>query len=339
MTDWITGLFADSVPPAVRYFVLFAAVILAILILLWIARKILGGTFVAGGRARHLRLAVMDATPVDSRRRLVLVRRDDVEHLILIGGPTDVVVEQNIKLPPSTASGRQQPPSAFEGTSVPAGQAQQPEPAPLAAAKPAETEPVQPQQRIATAPQAAAPRPVAPPPIRPAPPIPPRPAPVSMPQSLAQRPVQPSPAPVRPAPAYLPPTAGPAAGIGLAAAEPKSHDKSELSPVPTPSSPPFVQPVVAQNLSAPKPEPVAPPVAPVVDRDPVLDTAGFAPIVSAVADSNKSTIPDPNDSLLMDLSDEIARAAGAESEAPEFSLEEEMESILADLDVKAERSS
>jgi hypothetical protein len=40
----------------------------------------------------------MDATAVDSHRRLVLVRRDDVEHLILIGGPTDVVVEQNIRL-------------------------------------------------------------------------------------------------------------------------------------------------------------------------------------------------------------------------------------------------
>jgi hypothetical protein len=40
----------------------------------------------------------MDATPVDSHRRLVLVRRDDVEHLLLIGGPTDVVVEQDIRL-------------------------------------------------------------------------------------------------------------------------------------------------------------------------------------------------------------------------------------------------
>ncbi len=38
----------------------------------------------------------MDAAAVDSRRKLVLIRRDDVEHLLLIGGPTDVVVEQNI---------------------------------------------------------------------------------------------------------------------------------------------------------------------------------------------------------------------------------------------------
>jgi flagellar biogenesis protein FliO len=98
MTDWMNSIFGDTLPPTVSYIVLFAAVILAILLLLWIAKKLLGGTFVSGGRGRHLRLAVMDATPVDSRRRLVLVRRDDVEHLILIGGPSDVVVEQNIRL-------------------------------------------------------------------------------------------------------------------------------------------------------------------------------------------------------------------------------------------------
>jgi flagellar protein FliO/FliZ len=39
---------------------------------------------------------LLNAASVDGRRRLVLVRRDDVEHLLLIGGPTDVVVESNI---------------------------------------------------------------------------------------------------------------------------------------------------------------------------------------------------------------------------------------------------
>ncbi len=39
---------------------------------------------------------MIEATAVDSRRRLVLVRRDNVEHLIMLGGPTDLVVEANI---------------------------------------------------------------------------------------------------------------------------------------------------------------------------------------------------------------------------------------------------
>ncbi|MEQ1718012.1 MAG: hypothetical protein ABL907_18895 [Hyphomicrobium sp.] len=42
------------------------------------------------------RLEVMDHANVDGRRRLVLVRRDNVEHLIMIGGPVDVVVETGI---------------------------------------------------------------------------------------------------------------------------------------------------------------------------------------------------------------------------------------------------
>ncbi|MFM2422310.1 MAG: hypothetical protein RL291_840 [Pseudomonadota bacterium] len=45
------------------------------------------------------RLGVLELTPVDGRRRLVLVRRDDVEHLIMIGGPVDVVIETNIGTP------------------------------------------------------------------------------------------------------------------------------------------------------------------------------------------------------------------------------------------------
>jgi flagellar protein FliO/FliZ len=47
-------------------------------------------------RGRQPRLAVIEVAGVDPRRRLVLIRRDNVEHLIMIGGPTDVVVEPNI---------------------------------------------------------------------------------------------------------------------------------------------------------------------------------------------------------------------------------------------------
>ena len=39
---------------------------------------------------------MIDAATVDGRRRLVLIRRDNVEHLLMIGGPSDVVVEPNI---------------------------------------------------------------------------------------------------------------------------------------------------------------------------------------------------------------------------------------------------
>jgi len=52
--------------------------------------------FAATPRSSQSRLTVIDYASVRGRRRLVLVRRDNVEHLVLIGGATDVVVESNI---------------------------------------------------------------------------------------------------------------------------------------------------------------------------------------------------------------------------------------------------
>jgi hypothetical protein len=72
--------------------------LVAVLALARLIRGYTGGTFVAGGRNRRTRLAVMDAAAIDSRRRLVLVRRDDVEHLVMIGGPSDIVIERDIRM-------------------------------------------------------------------------------------------------------------------------------------------------------------------------------------------------------------------------------------------------
>ena len=47
-------------------------------------------------RGRQPRLAVMDMADVDDRRKLLLIRRDNVEHLVMIGGPSDLVVESAI---------------------------------------------------------------------------------------------------------------------------------------------------------------------------------------------------------------------------------------------------
>jgi len=46
------------------------------------------------------RLSISEVASVDSRRRLVLVRRDDVEHLVMTGGPVDVLIETNITARP-----------------------------------------------------------------------------------------------------------------------------------------------------------------------------------------------------------------------------------------------
>jgi flagellar protein FliO/FliZ len=51
------------------------------------------------GKARpKRRLAVTEVANVDGRHRLVLVRRDDTEHLILLGHSGDLLIESNIKI-------------------------------------------------------------------------------------------------------------------------------------------------------------------------------------------------------------------------------------------------
>lgn len=55
-----------------------------------------GSSSLFGNRAER-RLDVVEHSSIDGRRRLVLVRRDDVEHLIMTGGPVDVVIETGIQ--------------------------------------------------------------------------------------------------------------------------------------------------------------------------------------------------------------------------------------------------
>jgi flagellar protein FliO/FliZ len=81
-------------------FAITAAVVLALTgLVYWMMRRYSAAGLGRIGRGRVPRLALVDAMPVDGRRKLVLVRRDNVEHLLLIGGPSDVVVEQAIQRP------------------------------------------------------------------------------------------------------------------------------------------------------------------------------------------------------------------------------------------------
>src|SRR3954466_8436566 len=75
----------------------FIAVLALIGVAAWLVRRFAGNRLGANpNRGRMPRLAVIDAPAVDTRRRLALGRRDNIEHLLMIGGPTDVVVEANI---------------------------------------------------------------------------------------------------------------------------------------------------------------------------------------------------------------------------------------------------
>lgn len=118
MRNWLVGIVGENLASGAMLVVITFAIVLAFMLLFMIYRGFSPGLKTTGKRARQARLAVMDAAIVDSKRRLVLVRRDDVEHLLMIGGPIDVVIEQNIRrqrpmIPQNTAPqrGREMPPT------------------------------------------------------------------------------------------------------------------------------------------------------------------------------------------------------------------------------------
>lgn len=51
------------------------------------------------------RLKVVEMLPLDARHRAILLRRDDTEHLVILGATGETVVETNIAPKDTTANG------------------------------------------------------------------------------------------------------------------------------------------------------------------------------------------------------------------------------------------
>jgi flagellar biogenesis protein FliO len=101
-------IFGTELGLPARAVVALILVLALIALTVWLMRRFgeTRGITGAAGRNRQQRLAVLDSAVVDARRRLVLIRRDNIEHLILVGGPTDVVVEPNIVRAAPASGGR-----------------------------------------------------------------------------------------------------------------------------------------------------------------------------------------------------------------------------------------
>ena len=209
-----------------------ALILLAILYRLVFAHRLR----VPGGRTRQPRLGLVDAFSLDGQRQLVLVRRDNVEHLVMIGGPNDVLVESQINraLTPARENNQASPllaPSASGRRTD----------TPLAAA------PV-----VAEAPP---PSKVAAPAAAPAPAAPKAPAPVSAPAG----PKAPAPVPVPAAP--KPPAAAPATATVPAPAAAPAPAAKPIEPEPA-ARPASVSFPAAQSPEPVRPEPASPPPPP-----------------------------------------------------------------------------
>jgi len=81
-----------------RFIIALVAVLGLIALFAWVARRFrLGG--LAGSAMTSGRLEVIETLPIDGRQRLILIRRDDREHLLLLGQEQSVVVETGVDVP------------------------------------------------------------------------------------------------------------------------------------------------------------------------------------------------------------------------------------------------
>ena len=92
----LDGLTPDLAPRLLLAIGVVGVALLVLIFVLVFLKRRNSPLFIKGGKSREPRLMVLDAAAVDPKRRLVLIRRDDVEHLIMIGGPTDIVIESGI---------------------------------------------------------------------------------------------------------------------------------------------------------------------------------------------------------------------------------------------------
>lgn len=78
-------------------FVLALVFVLALIgLLAWVARRYGFGGRPTGRAGRTRRLDIVETRAVDGKRRLVLLRRDDVEHLVLTGPNSEILIERGI---------------------------------------------------------------------------------------------------------------------------------------------------------------------------------------------------------------------------------------------------
>lgn len=102
MVTWLSDQIGVSAANVTISFLFFIITILALIIIILFLRRLNTGRYNTNRKKSLSRLALCEAISIDKTRRLVLVRCDNKEHLLLIGGLTDVVVESDITSTSST---------------------------------------------------------------------------------------------------------------------------------------------------------------------------------------------------------------------------------------------
>ncbi|WP_422367579.1 hypothetical protein [Pelagibius sp.] len=87
-----------------RFFLALGFVLILIAILAALVRRSgLGDRLAVAKTTAGRRLDLIEVRPLDAKRKLVLLRRDDREHLVLLGSSSDLLIESDIPAAPRPA--------------------------------------------------------------------------------------------------------------------------------------------------------------------------------------------------------------------------------------------
>ncbi len=96
-----------------RFFLVLVLVLGLIVGFGWLLKRLGIGDGARGPLTRRRRLGTIESAALDSRHKVVLVRRDDVEHLVLVGPNTSQVIESGIPASGDMPVGGQTSPLPF----------------------------------------------------------------------------------------------------------------------------------------------------------------------------------------------------------------------------------
>lgn len=87
-----------------RFLLALLLVLALIAALTWVARHFRLGGQLTPNAGKTPRLTIVEVKALDARRKLVLIRRDAREHLVLLGATQDLLLESGIAAPPAAES-------------------------------------------------------------------------------------------------------------------------------------------------------------------------------------------------------------------------------------------
>ena len=93
--QFLTALFGGSENTVLNAVFALGIVVLLILFGLWAMKFFLQASSNMS-RGRNRRLTVVESVQIDARHKVIILRRDNVEHVIMTGGAQDVVLETGI---------------------------------------------------------------------------------------------------------------------------------------------------------------------------------------------------------------------------------------------------